>query len=124
MVIHENFNDFVLFLYIHMAYADGEFHDLEKSVILEKVKKLYPDEEDAANRLSEAESVYRAMSSQDVTGLITDTFRRYNYIKSSQKYRIYTDMYDIIEADGKVEESETRALNELKQIINMGSRRV
>jgi uncharacterized tellurite resistance protein B-like protein len=29
-------------------------------------------------------------------------------------------MYDIIHADGKVEESETKALNQLKDIIEMG----
>jgi uncharacterized tellurite resistance protein B-like protein len=30
-------------------------------------------------------------------------------------------MYDIIHADGKVDESETAALNELKEIIEMGA---
>lgn len=33
-------------------------------------------------------------------------------------------MYDIINADGKVDESETKALDELKQIIDIGAEKV
>jgi len=34
---------------------------------------------------------------------------------------IYTDMYDVVNADGKVEESEKTALVELKEIIDLNS---
>ena len=36
MVIHKTFSDFVLYLYVHMAFADGAMHPDEERVILEK----------------------------------------------------------------------------------------
>lgn len=123
MIIHESFNDFVLFLYVHMAYADGEFHEKERAVILDKIAKLFPDENNPQAKLKVTESQYLALKKNELTEVISETFQRYSQIKSAHKYRIYTDMYDIIHADGKVEESETAALDELKLIINMGSRK-
>lgn len=121
MVIHKTFADFVLFLYVHMAYADGEYHPLEKEVIFGKVPKLFPSEGDPRKLLTKAEEEYRTMDQSKVPAIIRDTFKHFSGVKFSQKYKIYTDMYDIIHADGKVDESETVALNELREIIEMGA---
>jgi uncharacterized tellurite resistance protein B-like protein len=120
MVIHDNFADFVLFLYIHMAYADGVYHPAEKEVIAERIPKLFPSETDIAARLAKAEKQYAAVDQSKIESIIKDTFKHFHSIKFAQKYKVYTDMYDIIHADGKVEESETKALNQLKDIIEMG----
>jgi uncharacterized tellurite resistance protein B-like protein len=121
MVIHQNFADFVLFLYVHMAYADGEYHPKEHEVIVGKVPKLFPSEQNADALVSRAEVNYRTTDKTQVSTIIRESFRHFNSVKFSQKYKIYTDMYDIIHADGKVDESETAALNELKEIIEMGA---
>jgi uncharacterized tellurite resistance protein B-like protein len=121
MVIHKTFADFVLFLYVHMAYADGQYHPMEHSVIVDKVRKLFPDAADAAAIAKKAEEAYRSIDQSKVQAIIRDSFQEFNTVKFSQKYKIYTDMYDIIHADGKVDESETAALNELKEIIEMGA---
>jgi uncharacterized tellurite resistance protein B-like protein len=120
MVIHDNFADFVLFLYIHMAHADGVYHPAEKDVIAERIPKLFPNETDITGRLARAEKQYDAVDKAQIETIIKDTFKHFNSVKFAQKYKVYTDMYDIIHADGKVEESETRALNQLKDIIEMG----
>jgi uncharacterized tellurite resistance protein B-like protein len=120
MVIHDNFADFVLFLYIHMAYADGVYHPAEKEVIAERIPKLFPAEADIAGKLARAEKQYTAVDKTQIDTIIKDTFKHFNSIRFAQKYKVYTDMYDIIHADGKVEESETLALNQLKDIIEMG----
>lgn len=120
MVIHDNFADFVLFLYIHMAHADGVYHPAERDVIAERLPKLFPSETDIAGKLARAEKQYSAVDRSQIDTIIKDTFRHFNSIRFSQKYKVYTDMYDIIHADGKVEESETKALNQLKDIIEMG----
>ena len=120
MVIHKSFADFVLFLYIHMAHADSEFHSLEKGVILEKMLKVFPHEENRDKKFEDAVSEYRSIDQSKVTSIIRDTFKHFDQVKFAQKYKVYTDMYDIINADGRVDESETKALNELKQIIEMG----
>jgi uncharacterized tellurite resistance protein B-like protein len=120
MVIHDNFADFVLFLYIHMAYADGIYHPAEKEVIAERIPKLFPGETNVLARLATAEAQYNAVDKTKIEAIIKDTFKHFSSIKFAQKYKVYTDMYDIIHADGKVEESETLALNQLKDIIEMG----
>ncbi|MEI9921732.1 MAG: TerB family tellurite resistance protein [Bacteroidota bacterium] len=120
MVIHDSFADFVLFLYIHMAYADGVYHPAEKDVIADRIPKLFPAETDVTAKLAKAEKQYTSVDKSQIDTIIKDTFKHFNSIKFAQKYKVYTDMYDIIHADGKVEESETRALNQLKDIIEMG----
>lgn len=121
MVIHQNFADFVLFLYVHMAYADGEYHPLEHEVIVGKAPKLFPSETNINALVVQAEKNYLATDKTKVGTIIRETFRHFSSVKFSQKYKIYTDMYDIIHADGKVDESETVALNELREIIEMGA---
>lgn len=122
MVIHKSFPDFVLFLYIHMAHADGEPHEAERKIILEKMKRLFQSI-DLEKKYDEASEEYANVKSQDVSTIIRDTFRQFADVKFAVKYRVYTDMYDIIHADGIVDESETAALDELKEIIDMGSLR-
>ena len=120
MVIHNSFSDFVLFLYVHMANSDGESHDLEKGVILGKMSKLFPPESDLDKLFEDAVKQYRGIDKNNVKDIIRTTFKHFDQVKFAQKYKVYTDMYDIINADGKVHESETKALKELKQIIDIG----
>ena len=120
MVIHKSFADFVLFLYVHMAYADGGLHHNEKEVILDKMHKLFPKESNPLKKLETGEKEYLGLDSRKVSGVILDTFTHFKEVKFVQKYKIYTDMYDIINADGRVDESETAALDELKKIIDLG----
>src|SRR5687767_10121364 len=92
MVIHKTFADFVLFLYVHMAYADGHYHPLEHAVIIEKAHKLFPSATDAADLVVKAEEAYRSVDQSKVQSIIRDTFLQFNTVKFSQKYKIYTDM--------------------------------
>lgn len=121
MVIHKTFADFVLFLYVHMAHADSDFHSDEQQVILKKIPKLFPKESNPAEKLAAAEKEYSNLEPSLIPSVIRDTFKHFSDIKFAQKYKVYTDMYDIINADGKVDESETAAMNELKEIIEMGA---
>jgi uncharacterized tellurite resistance protein B-like protein len=121
MVIHKSFADFVLFLYVHMAHADGELHDTEKNVVLEKMSKLFPGESEHAKRFDQAVVEYHKYDHKKVMDIIRSSFSEYSDIKFSQKYKVYSDMYDIANADGKVVESETKALEDLKEIIDIAS---
>jgi uncharacterized tellurite resistance protein B-like protein len=121
MVIHHSFAEFVLFLYVHMAHADGDYHNSEVEVILKKIPKLFPDDPNPSQRLDAAVSQYLATDPSQVKSIIRDTFRFFDTVKFSQKYKVYTDMFDIINADGRVDDSETQAMNELKSIIDLGS---
>jgi uncharacterized tellurite resistance protein B-like protein len=120
MVIHNSFADFVLFLYVHMAHADGDLHVTEVKVIKEKMGKLYPGE-DVDKKFTVALDEYNAFDKKNLSKLFHDSFAHFDTIKFAQKYRVYGDMYDIIYADGKVLESETKALEELRDIIDINS---
>lgn len=121
MVIHDTFADFALFLYVHMAHADGDLHITEVKVIKEKMLKLYPGITNADAKFTEAMEQYDAFDKSKLNKLFHASFAHFNTIKFSQKYHVYGDMYDIIYADGKVLESEKKALDELKEIIDINS---
>ncbi len=122
MVIHKSFADFVLFLYLHMAHADGDFHETELNMVRDKMTKLYDQQEiDLDLKLKEAIDEYNGFEKSNLIKLFHDTFGHFRKVKFAQKYKVYSDLYDIIRADGKVVEAETKALKELKEIIDINS---
>jgi uncharacterized tellurite resistance protein B-like protein len=105
-----------------MAHADGEFHELELSLVKDKMTKLFhPEEVDLDSRLNEAINQYNAFDKTQLRILYRDTFDHFPNVKFAQKYKVYADLYDVINADGKIDESETKALNELKEIIDISA---
>jgi uncharacterized tellurite resistance protein B-like protein len=53
--------------------------------------------------------------------VIRETFKHFDKVTFAQKYKVFTDMYDIVNADGKVEESEKHTLDGLKEIIDLNA---
>ena len=121
MVLHNNFADFVLFLYVHMAHSDGDYHATEIEVIRDKMAKIFPKDIDHEQKLKEAVEQYKSLNLANINAAIQDSFKHFDKVKFTQKYKVYTDMYDIINADGVIDESETKALSELKKIIDINS---
>jgi len=121
MVLHSQFQDFILFLYIHMAISDGSIHSSEEQVILNKMTKLFPNESDLKKKLQLALTEYRALDQVMTMDVIRESFKHFDKVTFAQKYKVYADMYDIVNADGKVEESEKHALDGLKEIIDMNA---
>ncbi|MBM3176679.1 MAG: TerB family tellurite resistance protein [Bacteroidetes bacterium] len=121
MVIHDNFSDFVFFLYLHMAHADGKIHAQEEQVVRAKISKLFPEGTDLNQKFEAGLQQYQGVKKEDLQELIRDTFQHFESVKFSTKYKVYTDMYDIINSDGKVDERETSALEQLRQLIQAGS---
>jgi uncharacterized tellurite resistance protein B-like protein len=121
MKFHESFSDFVLFLYIHMALSDGFLHPREEIVILEKLTKLFPHEGDPKGKYDQAVEAYHAFDKTGLEDFIHNSFKHFNHVKFAQRYKIYTDLYDIVHADGKVVELEMIALDALKKIIDLGA---
>jgi len=121
MVLHSQFQDFILFLYVHMAISDGTLHSSEEQVILNKMTKLFPNENDLKKKLQLAVTEYKSLDSVMIMDVIKESFKHFDKVTFAQKYKVYADMYDIVNADGKVEESEKYALTSLKEIIDMNS---
>jgi uncharacterized tellurite resistance protein B-like protein len=121
MKVHESFSDFVLFLYVHMALSDGFLHSNEEIVILDKLTKLFPQEGNPKKKFDDALAAYQNFDQSTLDEFIQHSYKHFNQVKFAQRYKIYTDMYDIMHADGKVDQGEMLALNTLKKIIDLGT---
>jgi hypothetical protein len=119
MTFNNSFQDFALFLYIHVALADRYLHPSEEEVILGKIEKLFPEEEDKKKKFDDAVKQYESLSPLAAMETIRTSFVYFDRVNFALKYKVYIDMYDVVNADGKVEGAEKLALNALKEIINM-----
>jgi len=117
MVIHSSFEDFLLFLYVHISRSDSSYDPKEIDVIQEKMKALYPGETDFEKKLYVTLRAYNAFDRTKLPELFDATLKHFNADKSKEK--ILADLSDIIRADGEVLSAETNALNALKQTIDL-----
>ena len=101
-----------------MAYADDHFDETEEDVILSKMKRLYPKEESQIPKYEQFKNDYKTLDSDDIDQLIQSNFENFSHVSFSDKYRVYREMYDIINADGVIDDSETEAMDKLKKIID------
>ena len=115
---YTSFKDFILFLYIHMAYVDDHFHHREEEVILKKMSRLFPKEENQMIKYEQFKQDYKSLKSDEVDQLIKNNFDTFSHVSFSDKYRVYCEMYDIINADDVIDKLETEAMGKLKKIID------
>ncbi|MEM7551869.1 MAG: hypothetical protein AAF363_19465 [Bacteroidota bacterium] len=115
--IFEEFKDFVLFLYIYMADADGNIDISEIELILEKLKKLYPDELEHNILFEKAMAEFLDMKKSQVEEVLVSNFEYHSDESFTKKYKIFSDLYEIIHADGVVDERESKSIAKLKAMI-------
>lgn len=123
MIIHSSFEDFVLFLYIHMSEADSNYDPSEIAVIREKMPILFPHEKDLEKKLYSTLKEYMAFDKTKLRALFEETFHHFNQAEFPEKTQIYEDLQEIINADGKVDKSETNALKALTDIIDFTAKK-
>ena len=114
----KSFKEYILFLYVHIAYADGEVHPLERKLILEKMKLLYPGERDLETPLDKMLTTYLEMAGSS-DEIIKGAHEQFHNVEFYKKYKVFIDLYQIIHADGIVSESEKEALEKLRVIIGI-----
>ncbi len=117
MIIHTSFEDFLLFLYVHISHADNTYDPKEMDVIQEKMKDIYPEKMDFDKKLYQTLRDYNTFDKVKLPELFADTLQYFG--KDRDKEKILADLSDIIEADGMVQDSEITALTALKQTINL-----
>jgi len=119
MVLHSSFSDFVLFLFVHMSHVDNDYNPIELKVIKEKAARLFPKDTDLEKKLYNTIREYNSFDKSQMEALIRDSFKHFSEVEFAQKHKVYTDIYDIIHADGKIDTSETTALEALRQVIEI-----
>jgi uncharacterized tellurite resistance protein B-like protein len=118
MVIHSSFSDFVLFLYVHVAHIDNTYDPKEIALIKSKMKGLFPDETDLEKKLYQTIRDYNRFDRSNMAQLCSDTLDHFKDDKETSKSRLYSDVQDIINADGKIEDQETEVFRRIKKMID------
>ena len=91
------------------------------ATIKKKALHLFQKETDVEKKLYAAIRQYNSFDKSKLVELFEDTFKHFGQDTSVLKNNFYTDLNEIILADGKVVNSETKALNALKEIIDLNS---
>ncbi len=112
----DDFNDFTLFLYIYMAYADGSIDRTEIDVIKSKMAKLFP-EANADEKFQRSRKEYESHNADEIDKIIHQNFEKHREKSFTFKYKIFSDLYEIIIADGVVDFKENQSIQKLKGII-------
>ncbi len=117
MVIHSTFQDFVLFLYIHIAHSDSSYDPSEIGTIKDKMQHLFPEGTDLEKKLYQAIRDYNAFDHARLSDLIRDTFAHFHDDDSTRTTRLFADVKAIMEADGQVLPTEREAFETIRRII-------
>jgi tellurite resistance protein len=115
MVIHKTFSDFILFLYVHLSSADNSFDPKELAAIKDKMKIIFPPNIDFEKKLYQAIREYNAFDKTKLDDLMKASAERFKNEKASKQ--VLDSFHDIINADGKIDQEEAKALDVLHQII-------
>ena len=119
MLLHKTFSDFILFLYVHMSHADESYDPNELAAIKTKMKSLFPEGTDIERKLYTALREYNALERSSLSGVIEESFQHFSGDPGAMVSNdMYADLYEIIQADGKVDQAETKALEALKKVID------
>ncbi|HTE33398.1 MAG TPA: TerB family tellurite resistance protein [Chryseolinea sp.] len=118
MILHSTFPDFLLFLYVHMAQADNDYDPLELATIKTKMGKLYPENTDLERKLYGAIREYNSFDRSRLNEMIESSLKHFSN-EATSRPGIYEDLYEIVQADGKLVQAETSSLENLKKFIDL-----
>ena len=123
MVIHSTFQDFILFLYVHISRADETYDPNEMATIEKKIGGLFDEPVDVEKKLYMALREYNSFDRSKLTALFKASFKHFSEDQQVLKNNFYDDLNEIMQADGKVELSETNALKALKELIELNAKK-
>jgi hypothetical protein len=123
MIIHSTFQDFIVFLYVHISRADDTYDPSEMATIEKKIGGLYDEDVDVERKLYVALREYNTFDRSKLATLFKASFEYFSEDQRILKNNFYDDLKEIMLADGKVELSESNALLALKELIELNSKK-
>ena len=121
MAIHSKFNDFILFLFVHMSHADETYDPFEMATIKKKIPGMFDENADIERKLYTAIREYNSFDKTKLSQFFRDSFMHFRQDESIRKSTLFDDLIEITQADGKVVHAEKKALQALKEIIESNS---
>ena len=114
MVNIDSLEDFSLLLLAQMAIVDGSIHPVEKEAIIARIKEIFPQITATEERLEATAEQVKKLGKDVCEVLIEDNLDKLNTLSKEQKELLYILLFDVLNADGRVNEEETRTLRQLK----------
>ena len=106
--------NFVRFIFLHLACVDGSLHPNERETILEKITDFFPGAGGQEEKLEVAEAEYLKLGYAAVEELLTENWPKHASLDPALKQKLFANLFDIINSDARVNEEETRVLRMLK----------
>lgn len=101
-----------------MSQADNTYDPFEMAAIKIKMHELFPAGMDIEKKLYRTIREYNSFDKTKLKDLFEETFTHFK-LHTPLKNKVYADLYEIIQADGKVVPAEARALETLKRLIDL-----
>ncbi len=105
----ETIEDFSLLLLLHMGHVDGSLHPNERETIIDRMQAIFP-EYPTEERLKSMEEAYRKLGGVRVEELLLSSMTRFAATKAETRKEIFVALFDIINANGRVDTQETHTL--------------
>ncbi len=115
--LFETQEEFILFLFLHIANADFSVGQSEIDVILTKMEDIFPVELDIHELFISMKDYYDKLENADIERVIVENFKKFK-LGLSNTDRILNDIYEIITADGIIQETETAAIDKIRSLID------
>jgi len=121
MIIHKTLSDFILFLYVHASHSDSNYDPAEMAVIKTKMTGMFPNGTDMEKKLYGTIREYNAFDKTKLDDLFSASIKHFKSDGRVKDNSVFTDIEDIIRADGKVNSSESSALEAIAKLISKES---
>ncbi|MBS1543272.1 MAG: TerB family tellurite resistance protein [Bacteroidetes bacterium] len=104
---------FAMLLLVHLASADGSLHPAEEDVILKEGTSLF-NSHDVASLLASTREHWTRLGMVNAMAEIDENLLLLGSLNEAQRNRLYSLLFDVINADGRVREEETTFLKKVK----------
>jgi hypothetical protein len=106
-----------------MSRVDESYDPNELATIKKKITGLFTPEIDVEKKLYATIREYNSFDRSKLSELFEATFKHFDQDSGVMKNNFYKDLNEIILADGKVDDAETKALKALQGIIDLNAER-
>ncbi|GAA5028143.1 hypothetical protein GCM10011506_15270 [Marivirga lumbricoides] len=119
--IFKQYQEFIIFLLVHIANSDFTIKGAEIEVIISKMEDYFPDIEDLdklRSKFVNIQEAYESLNDGDINHLI---YHNYLTFKDTAIHpdRIVNDLQEVILADGLIHERETQTFESIKKLLDI-----
>jgi uncharacterized tellurite resistance protein B-like protein len=119
--LFNTYGEYILFLFIHVANADFTVKGSEIDVILSKMEDYFPEEHSSdflRDLFVKLSSEYDSLNDSDIKNIIYNNYKKFQE-SASTTGRVFVDLHEVINADGYIDETEVKVLQELKSLLEL-----